>query len=115
MNWLQKIARIESGYLVDEAPVRRYTNWSVRQAELDEMRDKARKQAEIKVSDKGHTLKAWDAVNQSYCTKCNKQVSIRNVHSTSGATFHGPATKDTCGEKPGVYDFLDYRVNGYIW
>lgn len=102
MSWLQKIAR-------------RYVNWSERQAELDEIRDMARKEAETVVSGNGHVLKPWDAVNQSYCTKCHKQISIRNVHSTGGATFHGPAVKDSCGEKPGVYDFLDYRVNGYIW
>lgn len=114
MNWLQKISQ-RSGHLVIEGPVRRYTNWSERQAELDTMRDKARQEAELKISDKGHVLKPWDAVNQSYCTKCNKQISIRNIHSTGGATLHGPATVDACGEKPGVYDFLDYRVNGYIW
>lgn len=115
MNWLQKTSQIRSGYLVIESPVRRYPRWDVRQAELDEIRDKARKKAETEVSKRGHTLRAWDDVNQSYCTKCNKQISIRDVHSTGGATFHGPATKDACGEKPGVRDFLDYRVNGYIW
>lgn len=115
MSWLRKVAQIRSGHLVIEGPVRRYTNWSERQAELDKMRDKARKRAEVVVSERGHTLRSWDAVNQSYCTKCNKQISIRNVHSTSGATFHGPATKDACGEQPGIYDFLDYRVNGYAW
>ncbi len=114
MNWLQKTSQ-RSGFLALEGPIRRYHRWDERQAELDIMRDKARKEAETAVSEKGHILTAWDAVNQSYCSKCNKQISIRNVHSTGGATFHGPAAKDSCGEQPGVYDLLDYRVNGYIW
>ncbi len=82
MNWLQKTSQIRSGYLVIEDPPRRYERWDERQAELDGIRDKARLKAEAEVSKRGHTLKAWDIVNQSYCTKCNKQISIRDVHST---------------------------------
>jgi hypothetical protein len=115
MNWIQKLSQIRSGYLAIEGPVRRHVRWEERQAELDGMRDKARADAENKVAENGHTLKPWDDVNQSYCTKCNKQISLRNVHSTGGATLHGPAAKDACGDKPGIHDLIDYRVNGYIW
>lgn len=106
---------MRSGYLVIEGPTRRYNNWTEREAELDLIRDAARKEAEAFVAEKGHMLTKWDAVNQSYCSKCNKQIAIRDIYSSGGATFHGPATKDGCGEKPGVYDMPDYRIHGWKW
>lgn len=113
MNWLQKSA--QSGYLVPELAPKRYVRWEDREAELDAIRDEARKTAENLVSENGHLLAKWDAVNQSYCSRCNKQISIRDIYSTSGATFHGPATTGSCGQEHGAYDMPDYRIHGWKW
>lgn len=114
MNWLQKQAQ-RSGYLIPELIGTRYSRWEEREAELSKIRDEARKTAEKLLVQKGHRFGSWDAVNQTYCLQCNKQLSLRNVHSSGGATLHGPASEEGCSPYSGVYNMPDYRVTGWKW